>query len=108
MQNTVEYTGANKRVLPATVELLMRERNRSKSLRQLGQMFNRSHESIRQVLAKYDPPQLTLLTEQRVAAKLGYPLQWLIRDQIPGFSDRYINFPLSDLVAALGRYSPPY
>ena len=30
----------------------------------------------------------------------------LIRDKIPGLSDRYINVPLSDLVAALDLYSP--
>ena len=76
MQNTVEYTGVNKRVSPATVELLIRERSKGKSLRQLGQMFNRSHERIRQVLAKYDL-QVTLLPEKTVAAKLGYPLWWL-------------------------------
>jgi len=78
MQNTVEYTGVNKRVSPATVELLIHERSRGKNLRQLGQMFNRSHESIRQVLAKHGSPQVTLLPEARVAAKLGYPVTWLV------------------------------
>jgi len=48
MQNTVEYTETNNRVSPATVELLMRERSQGKSLRQVGQMFGRSHERIRQ------------------------------------------------------------
>ncbi len=36
MQKTVEYT--NNRVSPATVELLIRERNKGKTLRQLGQL----------------------------------------------------------------------
>ena len=75
MQKTVEYT--NNKVSPATVELLIRERSKGKSLRQLGQMFNRSGERMRQVLAKYDLPQVTLLPENKVAAKLGYPLWWL-------------------------------
>lgn len=73
----MEYTGANNRVSPATVELLIRERNKGKSLRQLGQMFNRSYESIRKVLAKYSSSQVALLPEGRVAAKLGYPKHWL-------------------------------
>jgi len=30
----------------------------------------------------------------------------LIRDKVPGYDDRYINFPLPGLVAALNRYSP--
>ena len=70
MQKTVEYT-VNNRVSPATVELLIGERSKGKTLRQLGQMFGRSHERIRQVLAKYDQ-QVTLLPEKRVAWKLGY------------------------------------
>ena len=41
-------------------------------------MFGRSHERIRQLLAKYGGPQPTLLPENTVAAKLGYPLWWLI------------------------------
>ncbi len=77
MQKTVEYT--NNRVSPATVELLIRERSKGKSLRQLGQMFGRSGERVRKVLAKYDLPQVTLLPENRVAAKLGYPLWWLAK-----------------------------
>jgi len=74
---TVEYT--NNRLSPATVELLIRERSRGKTLRQLGQIFNRSHERIRQVLAKYGPPQVTLLPEGMVSANLGYPKWWLAR-----------------------------
>ncbi len=62
-----------------TVELLIRERSKGKSLRQLGQMFGRSHERVRQVLARYDLPQVMLLPENGVAAKLGYPVRWLIR-----------------------------
>ena len=67
----------NNRVSPATVELLIRERSKAKTLRQLGKMFGRSPERIRQVLAKYDLSQVTLLTEHQVAAKLGYPVWWL-------------------------------
>ena len=52
MQMASEY-GVNNRVSPATVELLTRERSKGKSLRQLGQLFGKSHEGIRQVLAKY-------------------------------------------------------
>jgi len=51
MQKTVEYT-AN-RISPATIELLIRERSKGKTLRQLGRMFDRSHEKIRQLLDKY-------------------------------------------------------
>jgi len=77
MQKTIEYT--NNKLSPATVELLIRERSRGKTLRQLGQMFGKSHERIRQLLAKYGPPQVTLLPEERVTAKLGYPGAWLVR-----------------------------
>ena len=77
MQQTVEYT--NNRVSPATVELLIRERSKGKSLRQLGQMFGRSHEAVRQVLAKYSPSRVTLLPENTVAVKLGYPPGWLVQ-----------------------------
>ena len=79
MQNTVEYTGANKRVSPVCIELLIRKRNEGKTLRQLAQMFDRSHEGIRQLLAKYGPPQVTLLPEETVASKLGCPVTWLAR-----------------------------
>ena len=79
MQKTAEYTVVNNRVSPATVELLIRERNKGKSLRQLGQMFGRSHERIRAVLAKYGSSQVALLSEKRVAARLGYPPIWLVR-----------------------------
>ena len=60
-------------------ELLIYERSKGKSLRQLGQMFGISHEKVRQLLAKYDRSQVTLLPEQKVAAKLGYPLAWLVQ-----------------------------
>ena len=73
MQEAVEYT--NNRVSPATIELLIRERSKAKTLRQLGQMFGRSPERIRQILAKYDLPQIILLAEKTVAAKLGYHLE---------------------------------
>jgi len=69
----------NNRVSPATVELLIRERNEGKTLRQLGRMFNRSHERIRQVLAEYDPSPESLIPEKRVADKLGYPVGWLVK-----------------------------
>ena len=79
MQETLEYTVIKNRVSLGTVELLIRERRKGKSLRQLGQMFGRSHERIRQLLAKHNRSQVTLLPEKRVAAKLGYPVEWLIR-----------------------------
>jgi len=60
-------------------ELLIDERSKGKSLRQLGQMFNTSHERVRQLLAKYDRSQVTLLAEQKVAADLGYPVGWLVQ-----------------------------
>jgi len=66
------------------VELLVHERSKGKSLRQLGQMFNTSHEWVRQLLAKYDRPQVTLLPEQKVAAELGYPLEWLVKLRTEG------------------------
>jgi len=72
----VEHTRAKNGLSPASIELLIRERSKGKSLRQLGHMFNRSGERIRQVLAKYDL-QVTLLAENTVAVKLGYPLAWL-------------------------------
>ena len=76
MQKIVEHAQAN-RISSACIELLIRERRRGKSFRQLGRIFNRSHERIRQVLAKYDLPQESLLSESSVAAKLGYPVNWL-------------------------------
>ena len=78
MQKTLEQTRANNRVSPE-IELLIRERSKGKSLRQLGQMFGRSHERIRQILAKYDQSRVTLVPEQTVAAKLGYPVPWLTK-----------------------------
>jgi len=79
MQETIEYTVINNKVSPATVDLLIRERSKGKSLRQLGQMFDRSHERVRQVLAKHDLSQITLLPESWVAAELGYLVQWLAK-----------------------------
>ncbi|GAF77999.1 unnamed protein product [marine sediment metagenome] len=76
MQKTTEHTRANSRVSPE-IELLIRERNKGETLRQLGKMFGRSHERIRQLLAEYDLPQL--LPEERVVAKPGYPVTWLTR-----------------------------
>jgi len=79
MQKTVERTRAHNRLSPATIELLILERSRGKTLRQLGQMFGRSHETIRQLLAKHDRSPVTLLSETSVAAKLGYSVWWLIK-----------------------------
>lgn len=59
------------------LELLIRERNKGKSLRQLGQMFGISHEKVRQILAKNSTSRVMLLSENAVAAKLGYPIEWL-------------------------------
>jgi transcriptional regulator with XRE-family HTH domain len=78
MKKTAEQDRINK-VSPATVELLIRERNKGKSLRQLGQMLGASHEQVRQILAKHSPSRVTLLAENTVAAKLGYPVTWLIK-----------------------------
>jgi hypothetical protein len=66
------------RVSPDT-ELLIEERNRGKSLRQLGQIFGISHELVRQILAKHSPSGVKLLPESRVAARLGYPIGWLVQ-----------------------------
>ncbi len=85
MQKTVEYT--NNRVSPTTIELLIRERSKGKSLRQLGQMLGRSHEAVRQVLARYSPSQVTLLPEHTVAAKLGYPVMWLVHLRKEGITN---------------------
>ena len=70
----------NNGVSPAVVdmELLIHERSQGKSLRQLGQMFGRSHEAIRKLLAKHDLP-VTLLSENKVATMLGYPVPWLVK-----------------------------
>ena len=76
MTRTVEY-GANHKVSPATIKLLIAERNKGKSLRQVGQMFGRSGERIRKLL--YDRPEVRLPTEKKVAARLGYPTRWLVR-----------------------------
>jgi hypothetical protein len=78
MKKTVEQVRMN-RVSPATIELLIRERKRGKSLRRLGQMFGVSHEQVRQILAKHNPPLVTFLAERTVAVKLGYPATWLIK-----------------------------
>jgi hypothetical protein len=66
-------------VSSADIELLISERNKGRSLRQLGQMFGVSHERMRQILAKHSKSQVNLLAENTVAAKLGYPVAWLIQ-----------------------------
>jgi len=78
MQKTFEY-GVDNTVSTATVELLILERNKGKTLRQLGADFGRSHERIRQLLAEHDRSPVTLLPELRVAANLRYPLWWLVK-----------------------------
>ncbi len=78
MNKTVEQARIN-RVSPATIEPLIHERNKGKSLRQLGQMLGVSHEQVRQILAKHSPTRVTFLAERTVAAKLGYPVTWLIK-----------------------------
>jgi len=72
---TLERT--NNRVSAECIGLLIRERSKGKSLRQLGRRFGKSHEKIRQILAKYETLQEPLLPEAKVAAKLGYPVGWL-------------------------------
>jgi len=74
---TIEYT-VNYRSSPATVELIVCEKSKGKTLRQLGQMFGRGLKGIRQVLVKYDGKQIWLLPEHRAAAELGYSVAWLI------------------------------
>jgi hypothetical protein len=86
MQKTAEHTGMNK-VPPATLELLIRERNKGKSLRQLGQMFGISHELVRQILTKYSPAGVKLFPEHTVAAKLGYPITWLVQLRKAGITN---------------------
>lgn len=87
MQKTLEHTGANNRISSACIELLVRERSKGKSFRQLGKIFNRSHERIRQVLARCEISQEPLLSENRVAAKLGYPVNWLARLRKEGLTN---------------------
>lgn len=67
------------RLSPVDIELLVRERNKGKSLRRLGQMFGMSHERVRQILAKHSPSPVKLLPQHSVAIKLGYPVTWLIK-----------------------------
>jgi len=67
------------KVSPVIAELITHERNKGKSLRQLGQMFGVSHEYVRQILVKHNPSLVAFLTESKVAAKLGYPVTWLIK-----------------------------
>ena len=83
MQRTVKHAIKN-RVSPYTVELLTHERNKGRSLRQLGQMFGISHERVRQILAKYSPSRVTFLAENTVAVKMGYPVRWLVKLRTEG------------------------
>ena len=78
MKKTAEQDRIN-RFSPATIELLIHEKNSGKSLRQLGQMFGVSHERVRQILAENSPSLVTFLAESTVAVKLGYPVSWLIK-----------------------------
>jgi transcriptional regulator with XRE-family HTH domain len=63
----------------ASVEQLIQERSKGKNLRQLGQMFGISHEQVRQILAKNGRSRVSVLAENTVAVKLGYPVDWLIK-----------------------------
>jgi hypothetical protein len=78
MQQTLKYTRVS-RVSPATIDLLIHERNKGHSLRRLGRMLGVSHEWVRQILAKHNPSRVTFLAESTVAVKLGYPTTWLIK-----------------------------
>jgi len=77
MQNTVEYTEG--KVSPATIELLIRERNNGKTLRELGLKYNRSYQRIGYVLNKHDRSLDGLLCQSKVSARFGYPLLWLVQ-----------------------------
>jgi len=77
MQNTVAYKEG--KISPATIELLIRERNNGKTVRELGLKYNRSYQRIGYVLNKHDRSLDGLLSESKVAAKLGYPLNWLVQ-----------------------------
>ncbi|MBA7559387.1 hypothetical protein ES708_01001 [subsurface metagenome] len=61
MTKTIEYSGANHKVSPATIELLISERNKGKSLRQVGQMFGRSGERVRKLLAREEAANIAAL-----------------------------------------------
>jgi hypothetical protein len=78
MQKTVEHAKVNK-VSTAAIGLLIHERNKGESLRQLGQMFDISQKRVRQILVKHNPSLVTFLAERTVAVKLGYPVSWLIK-----------------------------
>jgi hypothetical protein len=82
----VEHARMN-RVSPDTLELLIHERSKGKSLRQLGRMFGISHEWVRQILAKYRPSQVELFPENKVAARLGYPIGWLVQLREAGITN---------------------
>jgi hypothetical protein len=86
MQKTVEHSRKNK-ISPDTLELLIHERNKGRSLRQLGQMFGISHERVRQILAKHSSSRVTLLAENTVAVKLGYPVAWLVQLKKDGITN---------------------
>jgi NADH pyrophosphatase NudC (nudix superfamily) len=68
-------------------ELLISERNKGRSLRQLGQIFGISHEKVRQILGKHRPVRVKLLPESRVAARLGYPVGWLVQLREAGITN---------------------
>jgi len=78
-KRVVEYAKANNGVSPAGIELLIRERRKGKTLRQLGPMVGRSHERVRQLLAKHNALEVPLLSENRVIAELGCVPWWLVR-----------------------------
>jgi len=75
----VEHAKANNGVSPAGIELLIHERRKGKTLRQLGPMVGRSHERVRQLLAEHNALEVPLLSERRVVAELGCIPWWIIR-----------------------------
>jgi len=78
-ERTVEHTKTNNRLSPAGIELLIRERRKGKTLRQLGPMVGRSHERVRKLLARHNALEVPLLSENKVIAELGCEPWWLIR-----------------------------
>jgi hypothetical protein len=68
-------------------ELLISERNKGRSLRQLGKMFGISHELVRQILAKHRPVRIKLFPESRIAARLGCPIGWLVQLREAGITN---------------------
>jgi hypothetical protein len=75
------------KVSSADLELIIHERNKGRSLRQLGPMFGISYERVRQILTKHSPSRVTFLAENTIAVKLGYPVAWLIQLRKEGITN---------------------